>query len=286
MSLHAIASVASNDDIQLNAAIVSQCRLSETDVATIAQAQRVLGLRFVDTALRLGFITQNDIDQALSSGRMHLPAVTTAIPGNELILAHDIYDPRSERIQALCTELLLRHEDIGSANVLAVLSPCSGEGRSQLAAELAIAFAQLGRPTLLVDADLRRPNQHRLFGTDNHRGLSQAIASGETPRCHPVAGLANMHLLTSGPLPANPMELLSGVRFESMIDDWRHSYDFVVLDTAPVRRYSDGLAVATVVGRVLMVSRAKHTSYKDTRDMLRRLSATQSRILGAVINHF
>lgn len=208
------------------------------------------------------------------------------VPIDRLVLAHWPYHPRSEQIRMLRTELLLRHEASDSANITAVLSPCAAEGRSQLAAELAIAFAQLGRPTLLVDADLRHPQQHVLFNVDNTRGLAHALAREEVPRYQTVKGLPSLFLLTAGAPPANPLELLSDRCFESLVGDWRQHFQFVVLDTPPVSRYADGLAVATIVGRVLSLSRARRTPYRETRDMMRRLGATQSRILGAVINHF
>lgn len=209
-----------------------------------------------------------------------------SVPSQRLVLAHWPYHPRSEKIRMLRTELLLRHEKSESANVVAVLSPCASEGRSQLAAELAIAFAQLGRPTLLVDADLRHPQQHVLFNADNTQGLSEAIAREEAPRFQPVQGLPSLFLLTAGAPPPNPLELLSDRRFEVMASEWQQHFQFVVFDTPPVSRYADGLAVATIVGRVLSLSRARETPYRETRDMMRRLGATQSRILGAVINHF
>lgn len=209
-----------------------------------------------------------------------------AAPSPRLALLQDPYHPRSEKIRLLRTELLLRHEASDSANIIAVLSPCPAEGRSQLAAELAIAFAQLGRPTLLVDADLRRSQQHVLFNADNSRGLSQALTHAQSPHLQSVAGLPALFLLTAGPAPPNPLELLSDRCFEAMIAEWQQNFQFVVLDTPPVGPYADGLAVATIVGRVLSLSRARCTPYKDTRDMMRRLAATQSRILGAVINHF
>lgn len=207
-------------------------------------------------------------------------------PGDRLIMAHDPYDPRCEKIRALRTELLLRRELNDRADIVALLSPCAGEGRSLLAADLAIAFAQTGRPTLLVDADLRRPQQHVLFGTDNRQGLSQAIEHEVSPMLHTVQGLPRMSVLTAGAVPSNPLELLSSRGFASMIEDWRNNFEFVVIDTAPIMHFSDGLAVARLVGRVLALSRAQHTPFRDMQDMLRRLAATRSQILGAVINHF
>jgi len=228
--------------------------------------------------------------QALAegSGGAPLRAVPEhgAEPGPRLAQAIAPYHPRSEQIRMLRTELLLRHEAGEGANAVAVLSPGSAEGRTQLAAELAVAFAQLGRPTLLVDADLRRPQQHVLFNTDNAQGLAQAIALEQVPRYRAVKGLPSLFLLTAGPPPPNPLELLSDRCFELLVADWRKHFEFIVLDTPPIGHCADGLAVATIVGRVLSLSRARLTRYRDTRDMLRRLGATRSRILGAVINHF
>ncbi len=215
------------------------------------------------------------------------PAVVQpARPSPRLLIATDPFDPRCEKIRALRTELLLRRDNANESDVVALLSPGAGDGRSQLAAELAIAFAQLGRPTLLVDADLRRPSQHELFGASNQVGLTQAIERGGGAHLQSIEGLRHLSLLTAGPAPDNPLELLLNPRFAGMIEEWRDNFDFVVVDTPPVTRYSDGLAVASLVKRVLAMSRAKHTPYKESRDMLRRLAATRSQIVGAVINHF
>ncbi|HUS23501.1 MAG TPA: CpsD/CapB family tyrosine-protein kinase [Candidatus Binatia bacterium] len=211
---------------------------------------------------------------------------TLARPQQRLVLSTDPFDARSEKIRVLRTELVLRRDEGEGANIVAVLSPQPGEGRSQLAAELAVSFAQLGRPTLLVDADLRNPVQHILFGTDNRSGLSRALADREAPYLRPVESFPGLSLLTAGPRPQNPVELLSDTAFAQMVDSWRTEFEYVVIDTPPASRFSDGLAVATVAGRVLTVVRAAHTPYAQTREMLRRLSATQSRIVGAVLNHF
>jgi receptor protein-tyrosine kinase len=114
----------------------------------------------------------------------------------------------------------------------------------------------------------------------------QAIERGATPFFHPVEGLRHLWLLTTGPTPDNALELLLNKRFAALVEEWRESFDFVVLDTAPITEYSDGLAVASLVKRVLVLSRARHTPYRESRDMLRRLTAIRSQIVGAVINHF
>jgi receptor protein-tyrosine kinase len=268
-------------------------------------------LSFPEAAVRLGFATQGDIIEALADAAPKKPAsgesaglIENAIRkiamnrqvivrqgdtvkiGPQLLHALDVDNPRSEKIRVLRTELLLLSTASSDANIIALLSASASEGRSQLAAELAISFSQLGRRTLLVDADLRKPAQHVLFSASNLTGLADAISRNQKPLFHPVEALPHLSLLTSGVVTSNPLELLSDGRFQKMIQDWRRSFDFVVLDTPPVHSYADGLAIATLAGRVLLVSRGQHTTFKSTSEMLRRLATTQSQILGGVINHF
>ena len=208
------------------------------------------------------------------------------VPSQNLAIAHSINDQRSEKILALRTELMMRRKSDDDTYMLAMLSPCTGEGRSQLAAELAIAFARLNRPTLLLDADLRNPQQHVLFNADNNNGLSHAIESDGIPDFHSVEKLPNLAVVTAGEIPDNPLELLSSQKFALMIEYMRDNFEYVIIDTAPVTKYSDGLVIANMIRNVLTVSRAGHTPYKRMRDMLRKLSVTNSQLLGGVINHF
>lgn len=207
-------------------------------------------------------------------------------PSTDLVLAYDSMHRRSEAIRALRTKLLLMRDRSRHSGTLAVLSPCAGEGRSYLCAELAIAFAQLGRHTLLVDADLRSPRQHRLFGTHNEWGLVQTLCQGEHPRLHGVHGVPYLSVLASGGTPPNPLELLSGDRFEHLLGAWQQDYEFLLIDTPPVTRYSDGLAIAALASRALIVCRAPVTSFKDLKEMTRHLAAAPTRVVGAVITRF
>ena len=274
------------DDFKLRLSLIRRLGLNDDAVAAIRRLQDSHSLPFDEAAMRLGYVTASELSGPSSLAPISNPHERQAVPDQRLLPPANGYDPRNEQIRALRTELLLRHESDNHANMIAVLSPCAEEGRTQLAAELAITFAQLGRPTLLVDADLRRPKQHVLFNTNNSRGLSQSLAREEAPFFQTVQGLPALILLTAGAPAPNALELLSDHFFESLISEWRNTFQFVILDTPPVGRYADGLAVATIAGRILSLSRAKHTPYKDTRNMMRRLAATQSRILGAVINHF
>lgn len=217
-------------------------------------------------------------DHALVGGMAH--------PDLSLTPAHHPHAPRSEQLRALRTELMMRRDGSTRAEVVVMLSPGCGEGRSQLAAELAITFAQLGRATLLLDADMRHPRQHLLFGVDNRHGLSQMLAEGRTPRLYPVSGMPHLMLQPAGAPPSNPVELLSGPAFEQALARYRQDYDFIVIDTPPLGTYADALAVINLARRGLVLTRAQHTRYQDTKQMLRRLAATRAQILGSVINHF
>jgi protein-tyrosine kinase len=207
-------------------------------------------------------------------------------PGPFLILARDPDNTYSEQIRALRTELLLLNSAARSGNSIVILSPCEREGRTQLCAELAIAFSQLGKRTLLVDADLRRPRVHSLFESDNTVGLGQALASGSVPQLLGVENLPHLSVLIAGPSVPNPLELLTNGHFQRQMTDWRKKYNMIIIDTPPITEFADGLAIASFAEQVVIVGRADSTPHKNMKEMLRRMGGTQSRVVGAVINSF
>lgn len=267
--------------------LTRRCGLSPDDVKRISQAQRVMRIPFVEAALTLGYVTQEDVESAIASAGKIAVIRRKLKPSSELVVVHDPFDRHSERIRALRTELLMRRDlTTEGANVLAIVSAGPREGRSMLAAELAVSFSQLGQPTLLVDADLRNPSLHQLFSTEPDAGLASALVKGQTPEVWPVAGLPHLFVVTSGQQAQNPLELLSDYRLGSIIESWRSRYQHIVIDTPPVSLYADGLAVAMAAGQVVVVSRAARTSFDRTRELLRRLEATRARVVGSVLGHY
>ena len=295
-------------DAELSDALIAHCNLSGQDIDRITETMRARRQSFCEAALLLNLATREDINDVSHFVREHSlkgqpgvieAAIRSAQGGtaltvrqgiarlsSELLHARDADNARSEKIRALRTDLMLLNASAQRGNVLALVSPGRGEGRSQLCAELAIAFAQLGRRTLLVDADLRHPRQHALFTAENQWGLAQTLSLGEAPYLHAVDGLPELAVLTSGTIAPNPLALVSNRRFERMITEVRRQYDFIVIDTPAVSLYADALQIATVAQRVLVVSRAEATSFRSMKDMLRRLAVTESKILGAVISKF
>jgi protein-tyrosine kinase len=295
-------------DPEFSDALIARCNLSGHDIDRINEAMRTGRQSFSEAAIQLDLATPEDLDAVSHWVHEHTRAeqpgvIETALRSaqgsraltvrrgiarlsSELMHASDADDERSEKIRALRTDLMLLNDSAQHGNVFALLSPGRAEGRSQLCAELAIAFAQLGRHTLLVDADMRHPRQHVLFNVENQWGLAQTLALGEQPFLHSVEGMPELTLLTSGTIPPNPVELVSHRRFERLLTEMRRQYDFVVIDTPPVSQYADALQIATVAQRVVVVSRTEATSFASIKDMLRRLMVTDSKILGAVINRF
>jgi protein-tyrosine kinase len=208
-------------------------------------------------------------------------------PSPELLALLDVNGPRVEEIGALRTTLLMMNDSARSTKALAVVSPCRGEGRSQLAAELAISFAQLGQSTLLVDANMRRPKLHSLFSCSLELGLADGLAHHAPPHLRAVRGLRHLDFVPAGiPGLANPLELLSDNRFADLMQEWRTRYSFIIIDTPAISEFADGLAVATLAGQVLMVCRSRQTPYAQVKETMRRLAVTRSRVLGAVISDF
>jgi receptor protein-tyrosine kinase len=209
-------------------------------------------------------------------------------PGPALAYAHDSDSVRSEKLRSLRTELLMRLGTHKGAAAFAILGSRPGEGRSQLCAELALAFAQLAGRTLLVDANLRKPRLDKLFrGARSETGLTEVLL-GKTPTMplHRVMGPQHLALLTAGTPPPNPVDLLSGIQFERLVHDWSRSYDYVLIDTPPTSLRSDGIVIANAVRNVVLVAHRNKTSYAEVTDLKRRLEATDARIIGSVLNDF
>ena len=209
-------------------------------------------------------------------------------PSPALLYAHDSGSLRSEQLRGLRTELLMRLGTRQGAATFAIIGSRSGEGRSQLCAELALAFAQLAGRTLLVDANMRNPRLDKLFhGASSDTGLSEILLGKiNTMPLHRVIGPQNLALLTAGTSPPNPVDLLSGTQFKRLVADWSRNYNYVLIDTPPVGQYSDGIVIANAAHNAVLVTRLKQTTYAEVTELQRRLDATQAHIVGAVLNDF
>jgi protein-tyrosine kinase len=257
---------ARNADRTIGAILIDAGRLSPADAERILAYQRQAELRFGEAGMELGLITKADILYALSL-QFDYPFIQ---PGGsrpvatEVVAAYEPFSPQGERLRALRSQLQLRWFDEARHNTaLAVVSDQRLEGRSNLVANLAVTFAQLGQRTLLVDGDLRNPRQNKLFKIDNQVGLSTLLAGRMQDQVvtfiHGIPGLA---VLPSGPTPPNPAELLSRPAFARVLEQSKSSFDVVLVDTPAFCVGADASLLARTTGAALVVAR-NHATRKS-----------------------
>jgi protein-tyrosine kinase len=276
-------------DRSLGAILVDAGKLSLADAERVLGLQREKGLHFGDAALQLGLISEQDLRHALS--RQH--DFTYLLPdedgvSRELVAAYDPFSDRVEELRTLRTQLLLRwfNAEAGQQS-LAVVSPGRGEGRSYLAANLAIVFSQVGLRTLLVDADLRNPRQHALFKVNGEAGLSAYLSGrADSALIVPVPAFPHLAVLVAGGAPPNPQELISRSAFKSLLQELKASFDIVLIDTPAAGLSADAHAITMLAGGALMLTRRHSTRIADARTLVQTLSGTGLTIVGAVVNDF
>ena len=273
----------------IGALLVEEGKLTPREVERVLERQRADKVRFGEAAVVLGFITEDDVRFALAK-QYDMPHFLPSSegPSRELVAAFAPFHPRAEEMRALRAQLLMRwYNPEQGRKCLVVASPESAEGRSYVAANLAIVFSQLGARTILVDADLRKPRQHEIFALPHGHGLSTLLAGRSDHKAtFPVPGLNRLSVLPAGPLPPNPSELLSRAGFHSFITDLKSSYDVVLIDTPPAKHFADAQSVVFRAGDALVVARKNHTAIAMTSKVIRDLAATGARVVGTVVNEY
>lgn len=169
---------------------------------------------------------------------------------------------------------------------LVVTSSIPGEGKSRTASNLAVVLAEAGHPTVLVDADFRRPSMRRIFGKVRSVGLSNLILQDvpESELIVPVEGVPHLWLVASGALPPNPSELLGSKRMKGILEMFKQRYAYVVIDTPPVGAVTDGLVLAAAADAAIIVVEHRRTSIADVAHTNESLQRVGANVLGAVVN--
>jgi protein-tyrosine kinase len=271
----------------IGAILVEQGRLNSQEVEEIQRFANSHGVRFGEAAVQLKRITEHDIETAIAQ-QYNYPVLARGGAGG---VADDViaaYMPQSEAVEplrALRSQLILRWLNGASRRVLAVTSAERGEGRSWLAANLATMFAQLGERTLLIDADMRHPRQHRIFNIDNSVGLS-ALLTGRAGReiarrIHPQLRL---FVLPAGIIPPNPQELLARPVFDVILDHFAAQFSLIILDTPAVSETADAQILAANAGNAIMIASRNHTRQAKLISAMEMLTDTGVNVIGSVIN--
>jgi capsular exopolysaccharide synthesis family protein len=205
---------------------------------------------------------------------------------NKLITVTEPRSPISEAYRTLRTNLDFANLD-GTLKTLAVTSAGVGEGKSTTLANLAVVSAEAGRKVILVDADLRRPTLHQVFGLDNDKGLTTVMMDESSLASPPLqqTGIPGLSVLTSGPLPPNPADLMGSRRMEEVIAALAGQADQVFFDTPPVVAVTDAAVLATKVDGVLLVISAGRTRRDYARTAVQRLEQINARLVGTVLTN-
>jgi receptor protein-tyrosine kinase len=274
----------------LGAILIDSGQLRPEDAERVLQFQRQHNLRFGEAAMRLGLISEADIQFALS--RQFAYAYLRSTPGEtkplseELVAAYQPFSPRVEQLRVIRSQLMLRWFDRAEERqVLTIVGAERGEGRSYLAANLAIVFSQLGERTLLVDADMREPRQHFLFRLENKIGFSTLLAGRSREEAIVrIPDLVGLSVLPAGPTPPNPLELLNRLNFDEFMIQAKGAYDVIIVDTPSMSIGEDAAMIAARTGAALAVARSGSTRVRAFADMLRGLTDTGVSVVGSVLN--
>lgn len=190
----------------------------------------------------------------------------------------------SEAFRSLRTNTLYALGGQGSV-IIGVTSSLRSEGKSTTALNLAIAYAQEGRRTLLIDANLRNPVLHAVFGLSNRKGLTQVLAEGApADNCMMPSGIDGLTLLTSGPTPYNPSELLASRNMDELLEDARGKYDAVIIDTPSLLEVTDSQLVASKCDGIILVIRAAKVKQSSAIKAKELLTHVKANVLGFVLN--
>lgn len=265
---------------------VSPNKTLNVSIAFIAGLLLALGVAFLIDYLDQSIKSEEELTERL--GLIPLGHIAFVPPGKgkrgELVTL-DAQSQASEAYKALRTSILFSGIDHPLKEIV-VTSAGSGEGKSRTAANLAVVLAQAGHKTLLVDADFRRPSQHRMFARVRNFGLSNLILGDATEDevVGSVDSLPNLWLLTSGPTPPNPSELLGSGRMRELMARLSGAFVYVVVDTPPVNAVTDSsILAAHADGTILVVEQGRTTfpALGRAKQMLDRVGA---HTLGAVMN--
>ena len=271
-------------------AIIAETRnLTAEQVEKILRHQRDKGIRFGEAAIALGFASTDDVLFALSQ-QFHYPyAAEDQRKGHpELVTLNQPFGVQAEAFRAIRSQLMMRLFNEGQERrALAVVSPDSGDGKSFFSANLAITLAQLGGRTLLVDADMRGPRQHQVFGIPNNAGLS-GILSGraEAKVIQQVPGVPSLFVLPVGITPPNPLELVERPAFGLLIRELLSKFDHVVVDTPAAQYGSDCGVIAARCGAALVVARQNKSRVSALETLVGNLAETPATLAGVIFNEF
>jgi protein-tyrosine kinase len=271
-------------DMHIGQVLLRAGKLTESDIKRIVSLQSGREIRFGDAALSLGMVERCDVQQALSLqfAYPYLHEGDSALSA-ALVAAYQPFGAQAESLRKLRTQLSMRW--FGEHRCLAVASARAHEGASIVAANLAIAFAQIGERTLLIDANFRTPHQHALFGLGIDIGLSTILVdrSSFEGALSSIEMFDNLSVLCSGPIPPNPQELLLRPRFRHVIETAPADFDVVIVDTPPLLEFAEAQTIVARTKGCLLSMRRHSTRVADLEHAKALLQPASATLVGTAL---
>lgn len=260
--------------------------LSADQVEKVLAHQKQHGLKFGESAVALGFVKREDVLWALSQQFSYPYSSQGPTVSAELHVATSPFSEVAEAFRDLRSQIITQaYGENMPRKAVAVVSPDIGDGKSFFAANIAVAFSQLGGRTLLVDADMRTPRQQEIFGIESATGLS-GILSGrtETNVIKPVEELPSLYVLPVGVVPPNPLELVQRPAFGLLMRELLLKFDYVIVDTPAAVHGSDARVIASACGAAVAIGKAGSTNMDQMRKLTTAITKTSANLVGVILN--
>lgn len=204
--------------------------------------------------------------------------------GANLVTSLDPKSSVTEAYRVLRTNIQFSSID-RPINVIMISSAQRGEGKTTTVSNLAVAYAQEGKKVLLIDTDLRDPSLHLVFSQPNRVGLTSILTNQYSwQEVVKDTGIDNLSVITGGPVPPNPSEMLGSYKMHNLIDELRTEYDVILIDTPPVLAVTDGLILSVLCDGVIMVVVAGKVEKERVKKAKSSLEHVNAKILGVVLN--
>lgn len=215
--------------------------------------------------------------------KKYRPDTETQVNGARLVTFVELKHAISEQFRTLRTNIEFAGAALDKLQVLMFTSAEMSDGKITVSSNVAVAWVQAGKSVLYVDADLRRPTAHSTFDLLNTRGLTTILANNAQPKDTVQKKFVdNLEVLTSGPVPPNPAELLSSARMDSLVEWMRNNSDVVVLDVPPVMAVTDAHVLMPLVDGAILVTIFGKTLKINLEPTVETLRLTDTKILGIV----
>jgi chain length determinant protein tyrosine kinase EpsG len=263
--------------------------LTPGDIARIVERQQLQDEPFGEAAIALKLLKREDLDAALSTQFNYGYVVDgDSRLAPQLVTAFKPFSRASEEIRALKSQLMLRwFNGDPRRKFLAVVSQRPRDGRSFIAANLAIVFSQQGQRTLLIDANLRQPIQASWFHTQRSAGLAGLLSKRSgLEAMESFNALPGLRVLPAGVAPPNPQELVSMPALGQLLEQVRDHFDVVLIDTPAADSFSDAEIIAARAGAALLVARKNRSPLRGASDLTRRMQDVGVAMVGSVLNHY